>query len=118
MMAHQPDTNNTAMGPDAPLPTDEKIRSDDHNENVVGDEDLVKRNPSAINPLDALGLDDWRAVEKKVVRRLDMTILPMLWVRWTQGSNSQTQAKHRVQVLYLSNYLDRTNIAWVSILAQ
>ncbi|KAM0704374.1 hypothetical protein Q7P35_008608 [Cladosporium inversicolor] len=81
------------MGPDAPLPTDEKIRSDDHNEDVVGDEDLIKRNPSAINPLDALGLDDWRAVEKKVVRRLDMTILPMLWV------------------LYLSNYLDRTNIA-------
>lgn len=80
MMAHRPDSNNTAMGPDAPLPTEEKIRSDDHNENVVGDEDLVKRNPSAINPLDALGLDDWRAVEKKVVRRLDMTILPMLWV--------------------------------------
>lgn len=80
MMAHQPETNNTAMGPDAPLPTDEKIRADDHNENVVGDEDLIKRNPSAINPLDALGLDDWRAVEKKVVRRLDMTILPMLWV--------------------------------------
>jgi len=80
MMARQPDTNTTAMGPDAPLPMDEKIRSDDHNENVVGDEDFIKRNPSAINPLDALGLDDWRAVEKKVVRRLDMTILPMLWV--------------------------------------
>jgi hypothetical protein len=110
-MAHQPDTNNTAIGPNAPLSTDEKIRSDDHNENVVGDEDLVKRNPSAINPLDALGLDDWRAVEKKVVRRLDMTILPMLWVSLTQGSSIKTQTNHIIQVLYLSNYLDRTNIA-------
>lgn len=81
-MAHQPETHTTAMGSDAPLPADEEIEVDDHNENIVGDEDLIKRNPSAINPLDTLGLDDWRAVERKVVRRLDMTILPMLWVSW------------------------------------
>ena len=110
-MVHQSDTNNTAMGPNAPLPTDEKVRSDDHNENVVGDEDLIKRNPSAINPLNALDLDDWRAVEKKVVRRLDMTILPMLWVSLAQRSSLTTQANYAIQVLYLSNYLDRTNIA-------
>jgi len=97
-MSHQPNTNNIAMGPDAPIPTDEKIRfDDDYNEKVTGDEQSIKRNASAINPLDALGLDDWRAVEKKVVKRLDMTLLPMLWV------------------LYLSNYLDRTNIACVSL---
>ena len=86
------------MGPDAPLPTDEKITfdDDDYNEKVAGDEHSIKRNASAINPLDALGLDDWRAIEKKLVRRLDLTLLPMLWI------------------LYLSNYLDRTNIAWAS----
>ena len=78
MVAHKSDTNNTARGPDAPLPMDEKIRTDGHNGNV-GDEDLIKRSPSAINPLDALGLDNWRAVEKKVVRRFDMIILPILW---------------------------------------
>jgi hypothetical protein len=111
MMTLQSSANNTTMGPDAPLPTDEKIRSDDHNENTVGDEDLIKRNPSAINPLDALGLEDWRTVEKKVVRRLDMTILPMLWVSLTQALGSGTQIDHIIQVLYLSNYLDRTNIA-------
>lgn len=94
-MGHQSETNNIAMGPDAPLPTDEKIRFDDHNENMVGDADLVKRNASAINPLDALGLDDWRAVEKKVVRRLDITILPMLWV---SGSQEEVNRK--------SNYID------------
>lgn len=100
-MGHEPNTNNLAMGPDAPIPTntypaDEKIRfDDDHNETMDGDAEFVKRNPSAINPLDALGLDNVREIEKKVVRRLDLTLLPMLWV------------------LYLSNYLDRTNIAYV-----
>jgi hypothetical protein len=93
-MSPQSNTNNIAMGSDAPLPTDEKVQfDDDYNEKVAGDEHPIERNASAINPLDALGLDDWRAVEKKVVRRLDLTLLPMLWV------------------LYLSNYLDRTNIA-------
>jgi len=98
-MSHQPNTNNTAMGPDAPLPTDKiRFEDDDYNEKVAGDEHSIKRNASAVNPLDALGMDDWRAVEKKVVKRLDMTLLPMLWI------------------LYLSNYLDRTNIACVLLL--
>ena len=37
--------------------------------------------------------DEWRAKEKKLVRRLDMTLMPMVWI------------------LYLFNYLDRNNIA-------
>lgn len=98
-MGHQPNTNNTAMGPDAHLPIDVKEAADDHQECVAGDEASIKRNASVTGPLDALGLDDWRSIEKKVVKRLDMTILPMLWV------------------LYLSNYLDRTNIACVSTLS-
>jgi hypothetical protein len=92
IMGHQPDTNNTAMGPGALLPTDEKIGfHDDLHEKIVGDEDSIKRNASAISPLDALGLDDWRSVEKKVVRRLDMTILPMLWVGF---ATSRTRCSH------------------------
>jgi hypothetical protein len=92
IMGHQPDTNTTAMGPDALLPTDEKIGfHDDHNEKIVGDENSIKRNASAISPLDALGLDDWRSIEKKVVRRLDMTILPMLWVGF---ATSRTHCSH------------------------
>ena len=35
----------------------------------------------------------WLAAEKRVVRKLDMTLVPMIWV------------------LYLFNYLDRNNIA-------
>lgn len=36
---------------------------------------------------------NWRAKEKKIVRKLDMTLMPMVWI------------------LYLFNYLDRNNIA-------
>lgn len=43
-------------------------------------------------PILALNLPDWRATEKKLVRRLDMTLLPLLWL------------------LYWNNYLDRTNL--------
>ena len=37
--------------------------------------------------------DDWRAREKRLVRKLDCTLMPTIWV------------------LYLFNYLDRNNIA-------
>lgn len=44
-------------------------------------------------PIAELNLPDWRQTEKRLVRVLDMTLLPTLWI------------------LYLNNYLDRTNIA-------
>ncbi|KAL6710771.1 hypothetical protein ACN47E_007828 [Coniothyrium glycines] len=43
--------------------------------------------------LSSLGIPDWEAKEKKIVRTLDMTLLPQLWI------------------LYMFNYLNRTNIA-------
>lgn len=46
-------------------------------------------------PMEALGIPDWQALEKKLVRRLDLTTMPMLWI------------------LYLFNYLDRSSIAYV-----
>lgn len=94
-MGQTPENNNTALGPDAPLPAafEEKITYGDHKENFVDEDGSIKELGNVQNPLDALGIPDWRAVEKKVVKRLDMTLLPMLWI------------------LYLSNYLDRTNIA-------
>lgn len=36
---------------------------------------------------------EWRARERKLVRKLDMTLLPVVWI------------------LYLFNYLDRNNIS-------
>lgn len=49
--------------------------------------------PTPEDQIDALGIPDWRQLEKKIVRRLDMTLMPCLWS------------------LYLFNYLDRASIA-------
>ena len=35
--------------------------------------------PKAEEQLDALGILDWRKLEKQVVRRLDLTLMPCLW---------------------------------------
>ena len=52
------------------------------------------RNPQdPEDQIDALGIPEWRTLEKKLVRRLDLTLLPCLWT------------------LYLFNYLDRASIA-------
>ena len=49
--------------------------------------------PSPEETIEALGIPEWRALEKQVLKRLDMTLMPCLWV------------------LYLFNYLDRASIA-------
>ncbi|KAH7313929.1 major facilitator superfamily transporter [Stachybotrys elegans] len=49
--------------------------------------------PSVTAPIEALGIENWQELEKKLVKRLDMTLMPMLWV------------------LYLFNYLDRASIS-------
>jgi hypothetical protein len=45
--------------------------------------------PSPEEIIERLGIPDWRNLEKKLVRRLDITLVPMLWI------------------LYVTNYLDR-----------
>ncbi|KAK2000710.1 hypothetical protein LX36DRAFT_747475 [Colletotrichum falcatum] len=45
----------------------------------------------------AAGGPEWRAVERRLVRKLDMTLMPMFFL------------------LYTFNYLDRTNIAYVQV---
>lgn len=58
------------------------------NVTVDDEKDVVRGNSIA-----ALGIPDWEAKQKKIVRTLDMTLLPQLWI------------------LYMFNYLNRTNIA-------
>lgn len=48
--------------------------------------------PSPEEVIERLGIANWRELEKKVVKRLDMTLLPMLWI------------------LYVFNYLDRASL--------
>lgn len=62
----------------------------------VEDPEKLKGGDHLPNPeeqIEALGIPNWRELEKQVVRRLDMTLMPCLWV------------------LYLFNYLDRASIA-------
>lgn len=49
--------------------------------------------PKPEETIESLGIANWRDLEKKVVQRLDMTLMPCLWA------------------LYLFNYLDRASIA-------
>jgi len=52
--------------------------------------------PQPEDVIEALGIPNWRELEKTIVRRLDMTLMPCLWVR------------------YIFNYLDRASIAYVN----
>ncbi|KAK1980694.1 major facilitator superfamily transporter [Colletotrichum cereale] len=65
----------------------------EHMDQVSDEEKTPQHLPSVTAPIEALGLENWQDLEKKLVRRLDMTLMPMLWV------------------LYLFNYLDRASIS-------
>lgn len=49
--------------------------------NLSADEKEIQRH----NLVEALGIPDWEAKEKKIVRRLDMTLLPQLWILYMVG---------------------------------
>jgi MFS family permease len=53
--------------------------------------------PSPEEIIEALGIPDWKKLEKKLVRRLDFTLVPMLWI------------------LYVTNYLDRASLGQARI---
>jgi hypothetical protein len=72
-----------AMGETTTIKLDDGLSLKDEKETLQNDH--IEHNPA----LD----DEWKAKEKKLVRRLDMTLMPMVWI------------------LYLFNYLDRNNIA-------
>lgn len=65
----------------------------EHTDDALDEEKNMGELPSVTAPIEALGIPEWEKLEKKLVRRLDMTLMPMLWV------------------LYLFNYLDRASIS-------
>ncbi|KAI6291270.1 hypothetical protein MCOR34_010239 [Pyricularia oryzae] len=94
-MAAQPQSGGNALQPTANDKQGEEVSHVEPglveaNDAIDGKE---KHLPSAEEQIDALGIPNWRELERKVVKRLDMTLLPCLWV------------------LYLFNYLDRASIA-------
>jgi len=84
---------------EAGMPTGEKIGADHVERLETVDVSTVTAGVKAsqvyenMAPIAELGLPDWRATEKQLVRRLDMSLMPTIWL------------------LYFNNYLDRTNIA-------
>ena len=70
--------------------TKETVSSLDDGEPVGTGPEAYYRN---FAPIAELNLPDWRHTEKQLVNRLDWTLMPTLWL------------------LYMNNYLDRTNIA-------
>ena len=53
---------------------------DNHAELEEGDlKRPVDLQPKPEDQLESLGIPNWRQVEKQVVRRLDMTLMPCLW---------------------------------------
>ncbi|KAM0334494.1 hypothetical protein ACHAQA_001523 [Verticillium albo-atrum] len=90
--AYQGDDIDTTRG--APGFGDHKDEAAIEHADTLSDEEKVAQNlPTVTAPIEALGIPDWQEKEKKLVKRLDMTLMPMLWV------------------LYLFNYLDRASIA-------
>lgn len=92
-LAHEEQGSNTAdtTVPNKAVPEKEQADFEQAEEgNKVMDASHLPRPEEVI---EALGIPNWRELEKKAVRRLDMTLMPALWV------------------LYLFNYLDRASIA-------
>lgn len=68
-------------------------------ENTSGHEHLetmpdISTEKGGLAQEELLETPEWRAREKRLVRKLDMTLLPVVWI------------------LYLFNYLDRNNISY------
>jgi hypothetical protein len=85
-------TTGTATGVDVKNSTTNIEMADKDNALVESDTLKPDHLPSPEETIEALGIPNWRELEKQVVKRLDMTLMPCLWV------------------LYLFNYLDRASI--------
>ncbi|KAK2057932.1 hypothetical protein LY76DRAFT_76565 [Colletotrichum caudatum] len=96
-LGQEPTAYGGTKGDAAPhVTSDEAIDADDKPafpRNSPTDNSEVCKEAQRVNAIEALGIPDWQAKEKKIVRTLDMTLLPQLWI------------------LYMFNYLNRTNIA-------
>ena len=79
----RPKADTTEDLPPSPKPTVS------FNDNLEGSE------PQPIDPVEALNIPDWREKERQLVRRLDLTFMPIIWI------------------LYFHNHIDRNNIASV-----
>ena len=95
-VTNQPQSNSRpASTKEVPAAKDNDAASAVEKELAVVEDGYLKdegRLPSPEESIEALGIPNWRELEKKIVRRLDMTLMPCVWV------------------LYFFNYMDRAAI--------
>lgn len=75
-----PNTYIAAAGPTTPHFATEKGGNPDLLEAVQTNQTDVQKEVLRHDLVASLGIPDWQAKERKIVRRLDMTLLPQLWV--------------------------------------
>jgi hypothetical protein len=89
-------TSDAALKSDLAAPVKESASGHEHLEMIA---DLKMEKGTNVHD-ELINTPEWRARERKLVRKLDMTLLPVVWV------------------LYLFNYLDRNNISYAPYLNQ
>lgn len=92
----EPVVHGSTMGSAAPHIMFEKSRTDDadHLETVQSHQSVEFTEAKTQNAIEALGIEDWQAKEKKIVRRLDMTLLPQLWILYSMCFASCSTSKY------------------------
>lgn len=92
IMAGVPNTQNTeavvhgsTMGSAAPHIVIEKHKDvdADYLEAVPTNQSVEYAEAKRQSAVEALGIEDWQAKEKQIVRRLDLTLMPQLWILYS-----------------------------------
>lgn len=95
IMAGEPNTQNSepvvhgsTMGSTAPHIVIEKHKDTDvdYLEAVPTNQSVEYAEAKKQSAIEALGIEDWQAKEKQIVRRLDLTLMPQLWILYSAYS--------------------------------
>ena len=70
----------TGAAPGSSMGKETAVSHIDDNGDKLEPEDGEGMLPSHMAPIEALGIENWRELEKKLVKRLDLTMMPCLWV--------------------------------------
>lgn len=79
-----PNVHNNEMESADPHVAFEKNKEDtEYLETLPTNLSVVDQEAKQLNAIESLGIEDWQAKEKRIVQRLDMTLLPQLWALYS-----------------------------------
>ncbi len=111
----EPTVHGSAMASAAPhiVIGTNKEKDADYLETVRTHQSVEYAEGKTQNAIEALGIEDWQAKEKKIVRRLDTTLLPQLWILYSAFTEDSFHSPggQSTDVDLVFNYLNRVNIA-------